>query len=146
MKIQCTLYVVYQALPGRPLVPNFNSLTLQQRQALLAAHQQQQRLLAESNRQLIARSGAVAVMPTVTPPGAGMPVSARVAFTSNGPTALLPTLRGPLPRAALATAASGLPASVAALGSSASTSHKAEKRKYDSLRSVTIFDYKVEVI
>jgi len=87
--------------------------------------------MVESNRQLLTRPGALAGLPAVGVTAAGMPLATRVAFTSNGPTTVLPSLRGVAPRATLA--ASGPPA-MAAGASSSGTLHKAEKRKYDSLR------------
>ena len=125
------LSVCGQALQGRTVVPNFNSLSLEQRRALLAASaQQQQQILADPTRQL--RPGAIQALA----PGLALPT--RVALTSNGPTAVLPpALRGIIPRTALAPG-TRLPLAALTAGTAAIVQHKAEKRKYDSLRLLDI--------
>lgn len=119
---------------GRAVVPNYNSLTAEQRQAFLA---QQQRLLSDANRQILTRP-APPSHPQAVGPTAGI-LGPRVMLQQPGPVGaapgvLLPTLRGLVPVVSAAPAASKPPVAVASATAASATSHRAEKRKYDALR------------
>jgi len=104
-------------VPGRPVIPNLASLTLQQRQALLA----QQRFMVTSDARRMLRPSTTGI---ILPPG-------RVLLTNNGPASLIPGVTGRPAGVAAVSTSSGMVLTVAPTP----VMHRPEKRKYDALRS-----------